>query len=79
MNPLHMVVRVPFAWKSFAWEGAFTIGEFASDLLVVVHSMGLSLVSQQTGRGRKGILGTSRLLAPVRLQVGVQVFATFAR
>ena len=77
MNTFHMIPKVPAAGKSLSWFSSVTITEMARVRIVAMsmHAVGLSLVAEQAGIGREFKTGTFFVLATVRPQVGVQVFA----
>ena len=80
MNSLHVVTLVPAARESISLSRSVTVRVFAQERVqsVVVESMGLSLVAEETSIGRKsGVLAFSFVgkLAPVGPQMGIQIFA----
>lgn len=80
MNSLHVVALVPAPREAVAFPRSLTVAKLAHEWVqsVVVKSMGLSLVPEKAGIGRKpGVLAFSSLtgkLAPIWFQVGVQIF-----
>ena len=77
VNAPHMVPEVPLPGKSISWVGPFTslISAKIRLISVAVHSVGLTLVSEQAGGGREAGILTRVGLATVRLQVRVHKFA----
>lgn len=84
MYSFHVVPLIPAARKAIAVPRSLTVAEFAHERVqsVIVKSMGLSLVPEEASIGRKsGVLAFSSFsgkLAPVWLQVGIQVLAAWA-
>lgn len=77
MYSLHVVKQVPPAWEAISKDGAVTIRERTQMWLfaMAMHTVGFSLMSQKTRSGRKLQFSTGRDLAPVWLQMRIQVFA----
>ena len=75
MDPLHVVMCVPFARESFSRQRAVAFFKPAQNLLVIVHSMGFPFMSEQTGSRRERVLRAATLLASVGFEMRVQVFA----
>jgi hypothetical protein len=79
VNPLHMIEKVPSAGKSISWDRPVTSFKNAEMgiVSVTVKSVSFPFVAEKAGIGRKvQFLGhAGRDLAPVRFQVGIQVFA----
>lgn len=77
MDTLHVVAKVPSAWKAVAWKRTLTALVGASKWLgsMSVHTVCLALVAKKTGSRREtGVLARNNL-ATVRLQVRVDEFA----
>lgn len=78
MDTLHVVVQVPSTGESKSRNGSFTsleqaqVGAFS----VAVHSMGFTLVAEEAcvGGETQHVVYAGGVLAPVGLQMGVQVF-----
>lgn len=79
MNTLHVVVQVPSTGEPKSRHGSLTSLEQAQmgAFSVAVHSMGFTLVAEEACvRGEsQHVVHAGGVLAPVGLQVGVQVFA----
>lgn len=75
MDASHVVMQIPAPWKAF--DGSIASGIMATMGIpaVEMHSMSLSLMTEETGIGRKFELSTVRMLALVGLQVRIQIFA----
>ena len=81
MHTLHVITLVPATREAIAILGPFAIREEANVRVVsvVMESMGLPFMSEETSIGRESGVRTIRvsgiLLAFVWSQMGVQIFA----
>lgn len=76
MYPLHVIKQIPSAGEAISRDRAITIleGTKVWFFAVAMHSVGFAFMSQKTSSRRKLQLHTSRDLAPVRFQMGIQMF-----
>lgn len=76
MHTLHVVTEIPVAGKAISEDASFTtiIGAKEGLVAVSMHGVGLTLVSEETGRGRKVEVLTSNDLAPVGLEMRIHEF-----
>lgn len=79
MHTPHVVVQVPSTWETVSGDGAlasFPQAEMGV-VAVAVESVGFALMAEQACVGGEPQLGihAGRDLAPVGLQVGIQIFA----
>ena len=77
MHTLHVVTEIPVAWEAIS--GNTTVASFVCAeeglFTVSMHGVGLTLMSEETGRGWEVEILAGRDLTSVRLQVGVHEFA----
>ena len=77
MDSLHVVKKIPSAWKTMVLMGALAALKFAQERFgpMSMHPVGFPFVAQQTGSRGEMSVGTLIGLAAIWFQMRVQMFA----
>ena len=78
MHTLHVITKVPVAREAITGDATLTafIGTEEGFVAMAMHSVGLTLVTEETGSGGEMEILTGKYLATVWLQMRVHEFAS---